>query len=144
MTSPTTSRLHIVCSTAARAVVNDTLRFVDPTSTGDPISAELALLSAPAGAIVGYGGTWAMDDTTSAEFRRAIRAAGWNPRPTASELTIWTSADTLPLWGLQRVYVMQGNHPWDPTIPVPGGLDYEEALARLGLAPRAVPSRPGG
>ena len=131
----TTLRLHIFCPLAARQLVNDTLRYVDPTSDGgDVVAAPLVLIGTTE--VVAVGASWAMEDTTDRALRAAVRQAGWQPRMTTLEQTTWTASTLaqVPAWGSQRLWLFQGPH-WDPALATPEDVSYEQALAVLGLAP---------
>lgn len=90
----TTSRLLILCTPASYQLVNDTLRNVDPTSTGDNVSAALALVATPK-VKAAFVGSWALENETSQALRAAVRDAGWQPKITVEEATALTSLDGL-------------------------------------------------
>lgn len=121
MTSPTTSRFIIVCPLASRQLVNDTLRNIDPTSSGDPLTVTLRLASSADQTEVAVWGSWAMDDATNQALKRAIRDAGWQPKPTTAEMTVYADGTPMadgtatapmsqaPAWGSgQRVWLFDG------------------------------------
>jgi hypothetical protein len=104
----TTTRLHIICTDAARQLVNDTLRNVDPTSVGDPITVPLKMADDPTDAVVAWGASWAMDGATNNAFRNAVRDAGWSPRPTNAERTVYGPTSNVPAFGTQRLWLWDG------------------------------------
>jgi putative intracellular protease/amidase len=86
---PIASARYIIIARADSAqLVNDTVREIDPTSTGDNVTVPLRSVASGTTAVVAVGGSWAMDETTSQALRAAFRDAGWRPRPSAAELTV--------------------------------------------------------
>ncbi len=132
MSEPTTTRLHIICIADSLTMVNDTLRNVDPTSTGDNITVPLRLASNPTGPNgVAYGGSWAMTDATNQSLRAAVRDAGWRPRPSAEEMTVHATLDAVPAFSSgQRVWLFDGI-----------ALSFDDCLAALELARPYYPPR---
>lgn len=120
-----TTRLVIICIPAAYRLVNDTLDKVDPTSSGDNITVPLRLASNLTGPNdAAFGGSWAMDDATRNAINSAVRDAGWSPRPTNAERTLYGPADTPPsLTSGQRVWLFNGM-----------AMSFDDALGKLGLA----------
>jgi hypothetical protein len=126
MTIPTT-RLIIVCTAAARTLVNTTLDNVDPTSSGNVLVSGLTLPSSPATPIVGYWASWALDAATSTAVRNAVKNAGWSPKPTPAEQRVYEPGDTIPAWGSQRVWLFNGDTWTNP----------DDVLTTLGIQRRA-------
>src|SRR6478735_1212449 len=125
MAIPTT-RVIIVCTAAAKDLVNTTINNVDPTSTGDVMVVGVTLPSSPISPIVGYWASWALEATTAQALRTAVNNAGWAPAPKAAEKKVYEPADTVPAWGSQRIWLFNGDT-WDP----------DAVLTRLGLSRRA-------
>lgn len=106
-----TSRFVIVCLPSILAVLNDTLRNINPTSVGDPLQVKLTTPGDPDQTVVAYWCSWAMDETTNQALRAAVRDAGWQPKPTMAELTIHTPASlpNVPALGSgQRMWLFDG------------------------------------
>lgn len=135
MTQPaTTVRLLIVCIPTAYRLVNDTLLAVDPSSTGDNITVRLRLDADSTNVERAFIGSWALTDAHAAALKDAIRTAGWQPKPTLSEQTVWnkTTLGSLPaLSSGQRVWVFEGEPLAGPTA---SSMTYDEVKAALGLA----------
>ena len=119
---PVSDRLHIICTAAALGVVNDTLRAIDPTSTGDPITMPLRQAGTTDTNGTAYGTSWAMEDVTSKNLKAAIRDADWKPKPSTPELLVRGPGDPVPAWGTQRLWI------WDGDL-----LPFGECLTALGL-----------
>lgn len=137
MTTPTSDQLYVIAPIQHAPIVNDTLRNIGELPDGsDVLNANLCLPGQSAGPIVAKMSGWAMPAETNRQFKAAIRDAGWRPRPTAAELTVYNAStmDQVPAWGSgQRVWVFQAGHPWDSSIVVPDSVTFDEVLARLGL-----------
>lgn len=127
--APTTNRLQIVVMPASLTVLNEALRSIDPTSTGDPITTPVQRADDPAqpGATAAYVASWAMDDMT----RSAANKAFANLRPfQGSEGTVLGPSDPVPAFGSQRWWLFDGY-----TVPM------GDALRSLGLSMLVYPPR---
>lgn len=120
------TRVIIVCTVASRDLVNATINNVDPTSTGDVMGAPLALPASPT-TVVGYWASWAMESVTRQALMQAVRDAGWSPRPSNAERTLYVPGDNVPAWGSQRIWLFDGML-WAP----------DDVLTTLGLVRRGT------
>lgn len=102
----TTTRLIIVCTEAVRDQMNATLNSIDPESTGDVMTAGLALPADPY-LVVGYWTSWAMPARHKSSILAAFNSAGWAPLR-GSEGVVHHPGDTLPAWGTQRFWMFDG------------------------------------
>lgn len=121
-----TTRLIIVCTAAVRAQMNATLNQIDPSSTGDVMTAPLAAPSDPV-TPVGFWTSWAMPDEHRGAILRAYGQQGWRPL-VGSEGVVLGPGHAVPAWRSQRFWLLDG------TVP------YLDVLAALGLAPVEYPS----
>lgn len=126
-----TGRWHIVCTAAARVLVNDTLRSIESSGTGDPITVALRLATAPnavASNGVAFGGSWATEEGTRQAINLAIRDAGWSPRPSPAERNVYDRTTAPPAFDSgQRVWVFEG------ADDNPNAMTFDEAITALGL-----------
>ncbi len=118
MAIPTT-RLLIVCTAAAKDMVNATVNGVDPGSVGDVVNVPLARAS-DRSTVVAYWCSWAMDDATRSALSVAIRDAAWSPKATAAERKVYVPGAVVPAWGTQRVWLFEGTYPPDGVLSVLG------------------------
>ncbi len=115
-----TSRTLIVAPIEHVPLVNATLAFIDPSSTGDVLRVGLRRAGDATNTVVARWASWAMDDVDRQSMLRAFGQAKWVPRPTTAEQTIYGPGQ-VPVDG-QRMVLYDGL-----TVPA------SEVLRLLGL-----------
>lgn len=113
MPTVVTSRLIIVCTEAARTKMNGTLNAIDPTSTGDVMTAQVARTADPA-TTVGRWTSWGMPENHKQAIIAAFAGTGWSPLK-GSEGKILALGAPVPAWGTQRFWLFDGaTGSWTP------------------------------
>lgn len=117
------TRLIIVCTDAVKAQMNNMLNKIDPASSGDVLTAGLALPETPE-VIVGWWTSWAMTNDQKGLVLQSYAQQGWQPLK-GSERDVLQPGDVVPAWGTQRFWSFDGTT-W---------VRVYDVLDRLGLVP---------
>jgi hypothetical protein len=85
----TTGSFNIIAPAASKALVEATIANLDPTGTAT-LGVPLRAAGDATNTTVAWACGWAMDDATTQNMKAAFRNAGWSPRQSNAETTIWS------------------------------------------------------